>query len=113
MVVLAVGVSAASAVGWQKSLTLRGSGAFTVKAGSRTLNNPNGVRLVITDASVSWTLACSRGFSIYSHGGTFKSSGHATTLLPIGKNPDSCDVIIAAGNPGISGGTFVAALQKR
>lgn len=107
----------AYAATWQTVVSKSGSGAFTVKSFSRTINTPNALRLFSKSTSGTttvWSIACSRNFSIWSRGGTWNAdAGRRVKRLPMMENPDSCVVTAAFGTRGIREGSFTLKLQKR
>ena len=107
----------AQAAAWTTVASKKGSGAFTVKAFSKTVNNPKGIRLVARSTKgmhVEWSIGCSRGSTIRAKGGSWKpGSGKRTKKLPMLDDADSCSIVAAFGSKGLAGGKWRLTLQKR
>ena len=102
---------------WHTVTSKHGAGAFTVKSFGRTVNHPGALRLSARSSngtSVSWTIACSRGFAVTAHGGTWNAGpGKHVKRLPIMRRADTCDVVAAFGTRGIDGGSFTVKLERK
>jgi hypothetical protein len=108
----------AQASGWTTVAKKSIRGAFSITAMSHTVNGAHGVRISSAathgGASVFWTMACSRGFTIHSHGGTWNpSAGYHTKVLRTGFSGAAadCDVVLSFG-PGTGGGRQTVAIQR-
>ena len=115
---LAVPATAAYASGWNTIAKKSISGAFSITAMTKSANGAHSVRLVSAasrgGAVVDWTLACSHGFTIHSHGGTWNPGvgSHVKTLRTgFSGAASDCDIFVSFG-PGIKGGRETVSIQR-